>query len=341
MAAPFLHSLVDLRLLRVFLAVNETGSMTGAAQQLGLTQSAVSQSLRRLEQEFKVSLFARDRRPLQLTAAGNMLRERAARLVDEANRLPSLLQEIGGTSLPVIRIGLVDSFAATVGPHLIRDLLQSTLNLSVYSGLSPTHGEALLRRAVDLVVTSDALDDVDGLERHLILQEPFVLVMPADMAKQAADLSLDRIAARYPLLRYSARSHLGAQVERHLRRVGVQAQKTVEIDTSDTLIAMVAAGCGWAITTPLCYMQGRAHAARTVPTRLPGPGFNRSLVLIARAGEYAELPHKVTQQAHRILNETVIPEMRRMIPWIGPELAGGTTTPPKNARASQKRLNQH
>ena len=117
--------------------------------------------------------------------------------------------------------------------------------------------------------------------------------------------------------------HLRPQVGRHLRRLGIQAPRTVEIDTSDTLVAMVAAGCGWAITTPLCYLQGRAHAARTVPLRLPGPGFERSLVLVSRAGEYAELPRKVALQAHRILNEVVLPEIRRMIPWLGPELVVG------------------
>ncbi|MEO5733820.1 MAG: LysR family transcriptional regulator [Rubrivivax sp.] len=327
MAAPLITPLVDLRLLRVFLAVSESGSMTGAAQQLGLTQSAVSQSLRQLEGDFKVSLFSRDRRPLQLTAAGNALRERATHLVEEANQLPSLLQEIGCSRLPVIRIGLVDSFAATVGPLLIRELLQSTLQLSVYSGLSPTHGEALQRRTVDLVVTSDALDDVDGLERHLVLREPFVLVMPVDIARESSGLSLDQIAARHPLVRYSARSHLGRQVERHLRRLGVAAPRTVEIDTSDTLVAMVAAGCGWAITTPLCYLQGRAHAAKAVAVRLPGVGLRRSLVLIARAGEYAGLPRKVAQQSHRILGEAVIPELRRMIPWIGNDLAVGGAQP--------------
>ena len=335
MAAPPLHPLVDLRSLRVFLAVSESGSMTGAALHLGLTQSAVSQSLRQLEGEFKVSLFARDRRPLRLTTAGNLLRERAARLVEEANQLPSLLQEIGAASLPVIRVGLVDSFAATVGPHLIRELLQSTLHLSVYSGLSPTHGVALQRRTVDLVVTSDALDDEDGLERHLILREPFVLVMPAEIANESSGLSLDQLAARHPLVRYSARSHMGAQVERHLRRLGIQAPRTIEIDTSDTLVAMVAAGCGWAITTPLCYLQGRAHTARTVPLRLRGPGFERSLVLVSRAGEYAELPRKVALQVHRILKEVVVPEIRRMIPWLGTELVVGAPASAADVGAPQ------
>jgi DNA-binding transcriptional LysR family regulator len=314
---------VDLRLLQVFLAVCEGGSMTGAAQRLGLTQSAVSQSLKQLEGDLKISLFARDQRPLQLTAAGNILRDRAARVLEQANQIPSALQEIGSAILPVIRIGLVDSFAATVGPHLIRELLQSTTHLSVYCGLSPTHTDALRRRTVDLIITSNPIYDVDGLERHMILREPFILLAPAAIAQETSRFSLDELAARYPLIRYSARSTQGAQVERHLRRLGVHSPKVVEIDTSDTLVAMVAAGCGWAITTPLCYLQGRAHAAATVPARLPGPGFNREVTLIAHEGDYAELPRKVSQQAKRLLTQVTLPEIKRLIPWLKDELIVG------------------
>jgi DNA-binding transcriptional LysR family regulator len=317
---------IDLRQLQVFMAVSESGSMTSAAQQLGQTQSAVSQSLRQLERDLKVSLFARDRRPLQLTAAGNLLRERATGLLAQAMQLPNAVQEIGSAVLPEIRIGLVDSFAATVGPYLIRELLRSTLHLSVYGGLSPVHAETLRRRNVDLIITSNPNYDVDGLERHLILQEPFILLTPASIAREMKRLSLDELAARYPLIRYTARSTQGSQVERHLRRLGVRAPTTVEIDTSDTLVAMVAAGCGWAITTPLCYLQGRAHAKATVPARLPGPAFRRSLVLIAHAGNYAELPHKVSQQARHILNTIVLSEIQRLGAWMTDELIVGPSS---------------
>jgi DNA-binding transcriptional LysR family regulator len=300
--------------------------MTGAAQNLGLTQSAVSQSLRQLETALKVSLFDRDQRPLQLTTAGNLLRERAGRLLEQAYQLPSLVQEIGSAVLPEIRIGLVDSFAATVGPHLIRELLNSAVHLSVYGGLSPSHGEALQKRAVDLIVSTNPLNDVDGLERHTILREPFILLTPVGIAQETKRLSLDEMAARYPLIRYSARSTQGAQVDRHLRSLRVQAPRTVEIDTSDTLVAMVAAGCGWAITSPLCYLQGRAHALATVPAPLPGPSFSRSIMLIAHAGEYTELPRKVSQQAQRILNTVVLPEIRRLGAWLTDKMIVGPTS---------------
>ena len=68
--------------------------------------------------------------------------------------MPSALHEIGSAVLPVIRIGLVDTFAATVSPHLIRELLQSTTHLSVYCGLSPTNTDALRHRTVDLIIIS-------------------------------------------------------------------------------------------------------------------------------------------------------------------------------------------
>jgi DNA-binding transcriptional LysR family regulator len=327
MARSLVPSPIDLRLLQVFLAVSDSGNMTGAAQQLGLTQSAVSQSLRQLESELKVSLFTREQRPLQLTAAGNLLRERAARLLDQAHQLPHLLQEIGSTILPEIRIGLVDSIAATIGPYLIRELLQGVVHLSVYAGVAPFHADALQKRTVDFIISNDPLYDVDSLERYPIMREPFILIMPTSMAAATKGLSLDEIAAHHPLIRYSSRSHQGSQVERHLRRRAVHAPKTVEIDTSETLVAMVAAGCGWAITTPLCYWQGRAHATATVPVRLPGPGFSRSVALIARAGEFAELPRKVAQQAQRILNAIILPELKRLVPWLANELTVGDTSP--------------
>ncbi|MBV9980051.1 LysR family transcriptional regulator, partial [Bradyrhizobium sp.] len=47
------------------------------------------------------------------------------------------------------------------------------------------------------------------------------------------------------------------QIERHLRRLRVNAVRTLEIDSSEALLAMVADGAGWAITTPLCLLQGR------------------------------------------------------------------------------------
>lgn len=313
-----LPPLVDLRLLRVFIAVAETGNMTDAAKRLGLTQPAVSQNLRQLEAELGVTLLVRERRPLQLTAAGMALQHQATGLLEEVAQLPGRLQEASRSKLSRLRLGLVDSFASTVGPQLVRWLTTQTAHLSMWSGLAPSHAEALLRRSLDLVVTSDPLEDVDDLVRHLIVREPFILLVPATDRDALATLDLRRLAAQIPLIRYSSRSHIGQQIDRHLRRLRVDAPRKLEVDGSDTLVAMVGARLGWAVTTPLCFLQGRAQAAAVTALPLPGPALGRSIVLLARADEYQELPARVSAQARRIYSETATPEIRRLVPWLKP-----------------------
>ena len=72
---------LDTSLLRAFLVVADTGSMTTAAVTLHLTQAAVSQQIKRLEETFDCQLFARDRRGLKLTNAGERLLGKAKRML--------------------------------------------------------------------------------------------------------------------------------------------------------------------------------------------------------------------------------------------------------------------
>jgi DNA-binding transcriptional LysR family regulator len=72
---------IDTGLLRTFVAVAETGSMTTAARQLHLTQAAVSQQIKRLEELLDRPLFDRDQRRLALTSSGGMLLAKAPRLL--------------------------------------------------------------------------------------------------------------------------------------------------------------------------------------------------------------------------------------------------------------------
>jgi len=82
-----MHRDIDISLLRAFLAVVETGSVTKAAGTLNLTQAAVSQQIKRLEELFDTSLFSRANRRLNPTASGE-------RLVAHARRLIALNDEI-------------------------------------------------------------------------------------------------------------------------------------------------------------------------------------------------------------------------------------------------------
>jgi len=310
------RSAIDLRNLTIFLTVGTSGNMTTAAQTLGMTQSAVSQAVQHLEDELGTVLIDRARRPLRLTAAGSILARRAGRIVEETHLLPAAVRE--ATNVPEIRVGLIDSFAGTVGPHLIRAFADRVSSITLWAGLTPPIVQALLNRQVDVVVASEEIEDVDALRRHSLLREPFLLALPR-RSRDAERWPLRDLAERMPLVRYSARSSIGAQIDRHLRRLGVTAARRLELDSSDTLFAMVAAGVGWAITTPLCVLHGRPDLAAVRLVRLPGPGFTRQLTMIARDGEYEALVDRLADAARTALRDTCIPAIRRIIPWLRDE----------------------
>ncbi len=290
--------------------------MTVAAARLGMTQSAVSQAVRKLEANLGVTLLQHGRRPVTLTAAGLLLERRAPPLLHDAARLPHALREAGAVPVQEIRLGLVDTFASTAGPGLIRELTASAARVVVWSGLAPSLGAALVGRDVDAIVTPDTLDDMDGLTRLPLWKEPFLLLLPRAMRAEAGRLTLDELAAGMPLVRYSARSHTGLQIERHLRRVGVAAERRIEGEGSDAMVAMVAAGIGWGISTPLCLLQGAAHAARTHAAALPGPGFNRTLSLVCLQDGPAGMAAQTAATATRVLRRDCLPRLRTMLPHL-------------------------
>ncbi len=314
----------DLNALKVFLAVSTSGNMTSAAKRLGLTQSAVSQSIRQLEDDLGTVLLDRAERPLKLTAAGVVLQRHAVPLVEDASALATVVRQAGASKLHELRIGIIDSFASTVGPSLIRSLLSQVERLSFRSGLAHDQAEGLLSRNIDLIISSDAMDDVDGLDRYLILTEPFVLLLPEKLAAANAMPELKTLAAGHSLIRFSARSQIGAQIERHLRRLGVKAPRLLEVDATDALMAMVGAGLGWAIATPLCLLQARSQifGIRVLP--FPPPDFVRQLHLFARSGEYGELPRSVAKLACDILRRDCVPELRKLVPSLRGQLVIGS-----------------
>lgn len=312
-------SVPDLRSLQIVAAVADSGSMLEASRQFGMTQSAVSQAVRRAEASFGVAFFDRSRRPLAPTRAGRILAERVLDLNRDFDALLSTLRAAAEQSERVdLRLGLVDSYAGTVGAHLVKELMTGAiaLSLSAWSGLAHSHAEALVRRMIDAAITCDAMDDLYDVERFPFYREPYLLLVPRGLEAEFADLELREILARHRLVRHSARSYVGAQVERHLSRLGIRPPRAFEFDTSDSLVAMVATGMGVAITTPLCLLQGLAHAAHVSALPLPGPGFFRELLLVTRRGDLSSLAPRIAEMARTSITTQAMPRIRTLVPWF-------------------------
>lgn len=312
---------LDVRALRIFDAVATSGSLSAGARQLGVTQSAVSQALTQVEEILQTQVFDRSHRPFKLTPAGIALSRRARAIVEDMDRLVVHVRDADLASRPAIRVGMIDSFAATAGPAIVKQITASASQLLLWSGLANSHAQALLNRQLDLIVTSDMLEDVDNIIRRPIFTEPFIAVVPRARHKELQNADLTTLIQRLPLIRFSARSHFGAIIERHLRRSGHSPHAYLEIDTSDVVMAMVAADLGWTITTPLCLLQGRTHMAQVAVIPLPGPQLTRTIYQLSRQGEYEEMAENCFQVSRRVLESEIFPDVRKLIPWLRTAIA--------------------
>lgn len=283
----------DLRALEIFLAVCDAGTMAQAARRLGLTQPAISQAVAEMERRIGIALFDRSARPLALTAAGGALRQRASALLSEARQIAPLLREAEHARLPLLRAGLVDSLSRVLMAPLAQALGEKAEQVSLLSGLTASHAGALLTRQLDLLVGADDLEEIEGLERWPLLSEPYVLLMPAHLPRPQRAADLEELARQAPLVRFSARSKTGIEVERHLRRLRLDLPRPLEFDTPFGVTSSVAAGGRFAITTPLCLIEAGLSLDGLACWPLPGPGLTRHLTLIARRQELGRLPRDV------------------------------------------------
>lgn len=164
---------IDTALLRAFTAVAETGGMTSAARLLNVTQAAVSQQIKRLEDSFGSSLFERDRRGFRLTPTGERLLARAQRLLSINDEIWSTMTAPDVTG--EVRVGIPADIVRPYLPSVLRRFYEAWPRTLVT--LVCDSSQRLLAKLddgeMDLAMTTEA-----GCGRHgeTLLTRPLVWV---------------------------------------------------------------------------------------------------------------------------------------------------------------------
>ncbi|TIS88507.1 LysR family transcriptional regulator [Mesorhizobium sp.] len=151
-----MSNILDLELLRTFVAVAESGSFTNAAPRVGRSQSAVSMQIQRLEQSLGKQLLVRTPKAVIPNAAGNDLLAYARRLLklsDEA------WTSVTGTSYAgSVRLGVPDDYAASLLPQVLRRFANEYPQIAVDLVCEPTDklNLAIRENGVDLAIVTRA-----------------------------------------------------------------------------------------------------------------------------------------------------------------------------------------
>ncbi|CAG9186211.1 HTH-type transcriptional activator CmpR [Cupriavidus pampae] len=233
-----------IRYFQTFLVAAETASFSAAGARLGLTQSAVSMQIRRLEEELGCQLFDRSGKSVALSEDGR-------RLLDDATRFVALydaMKQKGGGAQPdmaPLDLGAVSTVQTTLLPKAMQRFREAFPNthVNVVPGMSTQLLTQVDARELDIaVLVRPRLGIPPELKWVHLLDEPFVAIAPAGTGADLATL-----LPTMPFIRYNRHSTGGQVVDRYLRRHRLWVREGMELDEPAVILQMVAEGLGCAI----------------------------------------------------------------------------------------------
>jgi molybdate transport repressor ModE-like protein len=277
---------LDLHSIRIVRAIAETGSITGAARQLGFSQPAISQHLQRTEARLGLPLVLRVGRGIRLTEAGALLARHAVAISDALDAAAGDLAELAGMRTGTARIAAFPTASSTLIPRLLRSMRETHPGIVIsYVEAEPPEALAMLRNgAIDLAITfsypGDRADPHRDIARGLamtpLFTEEMVLALPEAHPLAAAenvgvgDLSDDHWIAGCPL----CRGHLLAVCE----AAGFDPVIDHETDNAIAVLHLVASQLGVALLPRLALATAAIPAGAAI--RATSPVSKRSIQLV-------------------------------------------------------------
>jgi DNA-binding transcriptional LysR family regulator len=273
---------MELRHLRTIAAVARHGSFSRAAEELHLAQSAVSQQIRRFEQELGVEVFRRSSRSVEITPEGEVILGYAQRVLREVDGLHGELQELTGLVRGEVRIGGM----YPTGPYDLADLFAQFRDRHpgvAINMVEDTQDDLLARLRADeldcafTAVEPDTLGD--EYAATLIWEEEFVVALGHQLASHER-ITFDELAGE-DLIAYRENSALRRRLERRMAERGLAPRNAFICTEMAAVRALVSKGLGLAvIPRSVAEQPGPPIALRPI-----GPeDFTWPVALIWRAG---------------------------------------------------------
>ena len=267
-----------IRELKTLLAVASEGTFSAAGAKIGLTQSAISAQMQRLEAELGFDLFDRSGRTARLNDRGHQTLGQAEQLIRMYAELCA--GNIGTTASFKLSIGSIASAQSYVLPEAIakfhRQFPESGTRL--VPGLSMDLTNLVDAGELEMaIVIRPPFSLHSDLRWTTLAKEPFRLIVPRD----SPDVNWRELLMQMPFVRYDRSSLAGRQVERFLRREHIPVRDVCEADELDALIRLVALGLGASLVPQTLRNRRWPAAVRVID--LGADTFHRDIGLVHRS----------------------------------------------------------
>ena len=240
---------MELRHLRYFIAVAETGSLTVAAERrLHTSQPSLSRQIRDLEDQVGVELLHRSARGVELTEAGKAFMDHARLALTQVDAAVEAARRAAQPAKQRFALGFLTGQEMTWLPeamHILRDELPN-VDVTVSSDYSPDLAEALARGKLDLAFLR--AEPGFDLDYKTVRQEPLVVLMPSDHPLTSRDAIRPQELVGEPFVGMANKARvLRAVIDGYLEREGVKITSTQGVDNPAMVMSLVASTRGLAL----------------------------------------------------------------------------------------------
>lgn len=273
--------------LEAFMAVMETGSFHGAAEQLNLSQSAVTRRVQKLETALDTLLFERSTRSVKASLAAKRLRPRAEAMLEQASETSAAMRDESLATArqrrSLIKLAVIPTVLSSLVPRAVQALERDFpgLRLQVLDYAANEVSELVASGEADLGLTSlPALEANTQFE--LLFEDPMVVAMPADHAlARSPSLTWDQLAGQ-GLILPARKTGNRALIDEACAKAGIILDWRIETERTSTALDCVAGGLGIALLPRSAI---GADTKRLVFRPMTNPTITRAVGLLSRLGQ--------------------------------------------------------
>ncbi|WP_054955331.1 LysR family transcriptional regulator [Paenibacillus dakarensis] len=241
---------MDIRQMKYFLAIAKEGQVTRAAKVLNMEQPPLSRQLKLMEEELGVKLFDRTSKRLNLTDAGELLRQRAEHLLAQFDETLREIKEMEEGVKGVLSLGSVVSCISLLPPRiqLFRDAYPE-VTFKIAEGDHVYLGELLQKRAIELILARLPFEGLSK-EHYEVLplpSDPYVAVIPSSWVSKIGKTSVKmKELAPFPFLTLKTDKtiRMHEQVMNECKRHGFEPKIICECSSVAIIMSLIASGIG-------------------------------------------------------------------------------------------------
>jgi DNA-binding transcriptional LysR family regulator len=299
------------RELRIFLTICEARSLSKAAERLAISQPSLSRTIRTLEERFRLRFFARHGRGVELTAAGKVLRDHAARILNEIEELNTRLDDLHEEAVGSVSVLLPVHVSHAVTPSLVKAFAAKypKAAIHVFEDSNPRIADRVKSGEADFGLNYETADQDERNSEMIATEDLYLIGLPGELGGSDSDPIDFAAISGTPLVLPRPKAPYRQFLEACAARCGIRLTVVRELEMGSTLLAFVLEREG-ATILPISHCHEELRDGQIVARRIENPRLSRRMMLLRAVGN----PNKFVRFSMNAMR-SIVREKNELLQW--------------------------